>query len=166
MAKNSANNSNYRTVLGFTLSKKGWNNVLIYLVLILMFVFYFMQHDSGKIASQGGWQPFSERTLVAISDHQLALIRVGNEWQVQRGEPLAVDAQNRWLSAWRHVSLKPTEQLLQGREYQVELTFADDPKTVRIGVFFYNDQALLALPGADTVFRVTSSPRDLQAHHF
>lgn len=166
MAKNTKNSSNYRTILGFTLSKKGWNNVLIYLVLILMFVFYFMQHDSGKIAAQAGWQPFSERTLVAISDHNVALIRVGNQWQAQRGEPLSNDAQSRWLQAWQQISLKPTEQLLQGREYQVELTFADTDESVRVGVFFYNGEALVALPGADTVFRVTSPQRDLQAHHF
>lgn len=158
--------SDYRTVLGFTLSKRGWNNVLIYVVLILMFVFYFLGHDSGKIASASRWQPFAERTLVAISDHKVSLVRVANNWEQRAGNTLAANAQARWLQAWQELSLEPSEQLLAGREYQVELTFADEAESWKVGVFFYNGEAFVALPGADQVFRVVGDHAALEAQSF
>lgn len=158
--------SDYRTVLGFTLSKRGWNNVLIYLVLILMFIFYFLGHDSGKIASGTRWQPFAEKTLVAISDYKVSLMRVGNNWQQQAGTPMSESAQTKWLNAWQELSLEPTEQLLAGREYQVELTFADQPQSWRVGLFIHNGKALVALPGADQVFVVLGDYTALEAQSF
>ncbi len=166
MKKKRRQESDYRTVLGFTLSKRGWNNVLIYVVLILMFVFYFLGHDSGKIASESRWQPFAERTLVAITDHRVSLVRVANSWEQRGGSSLSLSAQERWLHAWQGLSLEPTKQLLAGREYQVELTFADETESWRIGVFFYNGEAFVALPSADQVFRVLGEHAALEAQNF
>lgn len=169
MRRKRAQESDYRTILGFTLSKRGWNNVLIYLVLILMFIFYFLGHDSGKVASGTSWQPFSERTLVAISDHQVSLVRVGNSWE-QRGNSfpqnatLSAGAQVHWVNAWQNLSLETTELLLAGREYQVELMFADEAESWVVGVFFYQGEALVALPGADQVFRVQGDIAALEPH--
>lgn len=166
MKKKRRQESDYRTVLGFTLSKRGWNNVLIYVVLILMFVFYFLGHDSGKIASESRWQPFVERTLVAITDHRVSLVRVANSWEQRSGGPLSASAQERWLHAWQGLALEPSEQLLAGREYQVEITFADEAESWRVGVFFYNGEAFVALPGADQVFRVLGDHAALEAQSF
>lgn len=166
MKKKRTQESDYRTIFGFTLSKRGWNNVLIYLVLILMFVFYFLGHDSGKIASAKGWKPFAERTLVAISDHRVSLVRVGNTWEQRSGNSLSDNAQARWLSAWQGLTLATTEHLLAGREYQVELTFADEPENWVVGVFFYNGEVLIALPGVDQVFQVVGDLSALEAQSF
>ena len=157
MAKNKRKESDQRTILGFTLSKRGWNNVLIYIVLILMFIFYFLGHENQRLGSGDSFQPFANDTLVEVTDGQYTLTRVGNRWQQQQGPELSADVLERWREHWQYLRLEPTASLLQGREYRVELTFADQEHAVEVGVFFFDGQALVALPGADHVFRVVSS---------
>lgn len=152
------NNSDTRTLLGITLSKRGWNNVIIYVVLILMFAFYFMGHRDDP-AAERHLQPFADQVLVGLSDNQNELIRVGNHWQLQRGE-LSEEEQEQWLRAWQNVELSVHEGLLQGREYGVEITLMNVAAPVNVAVFFDADQVLLALPGYDHVFEVISPEAD------
>lgn len=157
--------SDDRTVLGITLSKRGWNNVLIYVVLIFMFVFYFLGNDSGKVASKRTWQPFQERFIVALADAQVSLVRVGNRWEQRQsnGVELTVEQQQQWLQAWQNISLEVSDGLLQGREYQVEITFADEAESWVVGVFFSQGRTLVALPEFDYVFQVLGDASKLEA---
>lgn len=154
MAKQETRPEDQRTILGFTLSKRGWNNVLIYLVLGLMFVFYFLGHKSGEIAGQQTVEPFTDQMIVEISDRQNHWIRVGANWEQRSGDAMDTEIFRRWLSAWQRVQFEPTEQLLSGEEYVVEITLADSPEPLRIGVFYQNNEALIAFPGADVTYRV------------
>ncbi|MCC5855233.1 MAG: hypothetical protein JJU10_06065 [Idiomarina sp.] len=147
-------NSDKRTVLGFTLTKRGWNNVLIYVVLIIMFIFYFIGHDSGRIARGELFQPFVDRTLVELADRNYRVVRVGNRWQQDAGEPLSDATISRWREGWQELTLEVYDGLLEGREYSVEVSFADFPEPQAIGVFYSRHGLLVALPGADQVFRV------------
>lgn len=145
-------NADTRTLLGMTLSKRGWNNVVIYIVLILMFAFYFMGHRDNQSA-ENALQPFADQVIVGLSDSRNELIRVGNHWQLQRGE-LSPDGQEQWLSAWQNIELSVHEGLLQGREYSIEVMLLDVADPVNVAVFFDADEALVALPCYDHVFKV------------
>ncbi len=163
MSRFSKNESDQRTLLGFTLSKRGWNNVLIYIVLLLMFAFYFLGHENRNISGSESAQPFLNTVVVDIADPNYRFTRVGNQWQQQRGNPIAEQAFTAWLDTWQRITIAPTNTMLQGEEYWVELTFANEPAPVMVGVFFYQNEALLALPGADQVFRVVdASPSQLK----
>lgn len=137
-----------RTILGVTLTKRGWTNVLIYVVLIMMFVFYFVGQDNN---SDESFHPFAVYSIVELRDRQHELVRVGNQWELRQGQLNSVE-QSRWLDAWQGLLLSPHDGLLEGEEYVVELSVADQNGTLRVAVFFQDDQVLVALPGYDQVF--------------
>lgn len=137
-----------RTILGVTLTKRGWTNVLIYVVLIMMFVFYFVGQDNN---SDESFHPFAVYNIVELRDRQHELIRVGNQWELRRGQLTSAE-QARWLDAWQGLLLRPYDGLLEGEEYGVEISVADQNGSLRIAVFFQPEQVLVALPGYDQVF--------------
>ncbi|MGX5915434.1 hypothetical protein ACR0ST_11945 [Aliidiomarina sp. Khilg15.8] len=143
--------SDQRTVLGITLTKRGWNNVVIYTVLIAMFLLYFSSMEGNRVARDEVLRPFADNTIVELSDASHHLVRVGNRWQLQRGE-LSEEAQQRWLQSWQNLELTPHDGLLTGLEYRVEVTLADAERPVEVAVFFTRDRALVGLPGYDQVF--------------
>lgn len=149
--------SEQRTVLGITLSKRGWNNVVIYTVLIAMFLLYFSSLDSSRVARDETMQPFADATIVELSDAAHRLVRVGNQWQLEQGE-LTEEEQQRWLQSWQNLQLRAYDGLLTGLEYRVEVTLADAERPVDVAVFFTPDRTLVALPGYDQVF-VSDNPR-------
>lgn len=159
MKKTSAQN---RSILGVTLSKRGWNNVLIYAVLALMFIFFFLGQDSGRMGSDDSFRPFAVYNIVELRDYQRDLIRVGNQWELRAGQLTSAE-QTRWLDAWQNLTLKPYDGLLEGEEYAVEVSVADQNGTLSIAVFFQptlsqDDEVgkvLVALPGYDQVFIAT-----------
>ncbi|MCL5048997.1 MAG: hypothetical protein M1473_00405 [Firmicutes bacterium] len=148
-----------RTILGVTLTKRGWNNVVIYAVLIMMFTFYFMGSDEG---SEESFRPFAVYNIVELRDRTHDLVRVGNQWEMREGQ-LTSSEQSRWLDAWQNLTLKPYGGLLAGDEYAVEVSVADQNGSMRIVVFYQPDKVLVALPGYDQVFKAThEAARDLR----
>lgn len=137
--------------------------MLIYLVLGLMFVFYFMGHRSGEIAGQQTVLPFEGQMIVGIRDNHSSWLRVGARWQQQAGESVAEERFRRWLNAWQSIELETSESLLSGEEYVVEITLADNVEPLRIGVFYQDNMALVALPGADVTYQVVA-PEPEQLH--
>lgn len=143
--------SEQRTILGLTLSRRGWNNALIYSVLIMMFVLYFLNHDRGRIAGDESFKPFAVYNIVELRDASHDLVRVGNQWELRSGQ-LTSDEQHRWLDAWQNLAVQPYEGLLAGQEYSVMVSVADQEREMQVTVFFDNDRIMVALPGYDTVF--------------
>ena len=143
--------SDKRTILGLTLSKRGWNNVVIYVVLILMFVFYFLGQDNTRMTADDSFRPFAVYNIVELRDGHNDLVRVGNQWELREGQ-LTSSEQNRWLESWQNLTLKPYNGLLEGDEYSVEVSVADQNGTLSIAVFLQVDKVLVALPGYDQVF--------------
>lgn len=153
MKKNSADK---RTIFGLTLSKRGWNNVIIYVVLIFMFAFYFLGHESGRIASEESFKPFAVYNIVELRDRTHDLVRVGNQWELREGQLTSAE-QSRWLDAWQSLTLREYKGLLEGDEYQVEISVADQDGTLLVAVFIQDEKTLVALPGYDQVFLATHS---------
>lgn len=148
------NESDKRTIFGVTLSKRGWNNVVIYVVLVFMFIFYFLGHESGRIASDESFKPFAVYNIVELRDRNHDLVRVGNQWELRQGQ-LTSSEQSRWLDAWQSLTLKPYDGLLEGAEYQVEISVADQDGVLHVAVFMQEEKVLVALPGYQQVFVAT-----------
>lgn len=144
--------SEQRTILGVTFSRRGWNNVLIYSVLIMMFVLYFINHNSGRMAGDESFKPFAVYSIVELRDSNYKLIRIGNEWELRNGQ-LSTSEQRNWLSAWQELTVEPYDGLLEGQEYSVIVAVADQERQMQVSVFFADDErVLVALPGYDTAF--------------
>lgn len=85
------------------LSRRNWNNVLIFAVLILMFALYGipqrLAHFSATDAEQRLLPADSELLMVAFANQRL--IKAGPQWQLQPQGTQTVDAAQLAL-AWQH----------------------------------------------------------------
>ncbi|MDX1391733.1 MAG: hypothetical protein R3241_05100, partial [Rheinheimera sp.] len=88
------------------LSRRNWNNVLIFAVLLLMFLLYGMPQRLQQLnAPQQRLIPADAQLLmVALAEQRL--IKAGPVWRLQPGTAKAVDAEQLAL-AWQHSLLTP-----------------------------------------------------------
>ncbi|MBV2130203.1 hypothetical protein [Arsukibacterium indicum] len=89
------------------LSRRNWNNVLIFAVLILMFVLYGIpQRLQQKMATEHRLIP-SDAQLLMIGFASKRLVKAGPQWQIQ---PTADNIDPAQLAlAWQHSQLIPVE---------------------------------------------------------
>lgn len=90
------------------LSRRNWNNVLIFAVLILMFALYGIPQRLAQLnTSEHRLLPAdSELLMVAFANQRL--IKAGPQWQLQPQDGKAVDAAQLAV-AWQHSLLTPIE---------------------------------------------------------
>lgn len=148
--------NNSRTILGMTLTKRGWNNVLIYVVLIFMFVFYFLGHKQQSMSEAKYAAPFAQAPIVALEDKHYSLVRLGNDWRQERGDSLTEDQIKHWVAAWQQLEVQESTLPLSGQEYRIDITLLDEQEAVGIVVFFSAEYVLLALEHSDYVYQVMS----------
>jgi len=88
------------------LSRRNWNNVLIFAVLILMFVLYGIPQRLQQLnAPEHRLLPDnSELLMVAFAEQRL--IKAGAVWQLQPNKPTKIDAAKLAL-AWQYSLLTP-----------------------------------------------------------
>ncbi|MEO3678352.1 hypothetical protein [Rheinheimera fenheensis] len=90
------------------LSRRNWNNVLIFAVLILMFVLYGIpQRLAERSADEHRLIP-ADAELLMVAFGQQRLIKAGPQWQLQPAATVPVDAAKLAL-AWQHSLLTPVE---------------------------------------------------------
>ncbi|MEO3864417.1 hypothetical protein [Rheinheimera fenheensis] len=90
------------------LSRRNWNNVLIFAVLILMFVLYGIpQRLAERVVDEHRLIP-ADTELLMVAFGQQRLIKAGPQWQLQPAPAMSVDAANLAL-AWQHTLLTPAE---------------------------------------------------------
>lgn len=88
------------------LSRRNWNNVLIFAVLALMFVLYGMpQRGQQQSVAQARLIP-ADASLLMVSFGSLRLIQAGQQWQLQPLSARSADAEKMAL-AWQHSELEP-----------------------------------------------------------
>lgn len=88
------------------LSRRNWNNVLIFAVLILMFALYGIPQRLAQLnVPEHRLIPLNTELLMVAFANQ-RLIKAGPQWQLQPRLPQAVDA-SRLALAWQHTLLTP-----------------------------------------------------------
>lgn len=92
------------------LSRRNWNNVLIFAVLILMFVLYGIpQRLQQKMAVEHRLIP-ADAQLLMVGFASQRLVKAGPQWQLQPAGNNLVDAAQLAL-AWQHSQLNPVDTL-------------------------------------------------------
>ncbi|MEW5682353.1 MAG: hypothetical protein AB1780_08215 [Pseudomonadota bacterium] len=90
------------------LSRRNWNNVLIFAVLILMFVLYGIpQRLAERTANEHRLIP-ADTELLMVAFGEQRLIKAGPQWQLQPTSAKSVDAAKLAL-AWQHSVLTPAD---------------------------------------------------------
>lgn len=145
-----------RTIFGITLTKRAWNNILIYAVLLLMFLLYYATPTADKRTAPAndsetiiGLIPTEMQLQQIVIDNQ-TLEHERNDWRCRQPCSLSKQQAENIASAWlslrmQAVSIEPTAKVVD-----VFLYFAND-QTARIEVFS-EPQLLLRLPQQQRVF--------------
>ena len=88
------------------LSRRNWNNVLIFAVLILMFVLYGIPQRLSQLSAPAPRLIPADTELLMVAFANTRLIKAGPQWQLQPALPQKVDA-TRLALAWQHSLLTP-----------------------------------------------------------
>lgn len=99
-----------KNIIMLKLSRRNWNNVLIFAVLILMFVLYGIpQRLQQRMAVEHRLIP-ADAQLLMVGFASQRLVKAGPQWQLQPPGNNQVDAAQLAL-AWQHSQLIPVETL-------------------------------------------------------
>lgn len=90
------------------LSRRNWNNVLIFAVLILMFVLYGIPQRLAERTEREHRLIPADTELLMVAFGEQRLIKAGPQWQLQPASALPVDAAKLAL-AWQHSLLTPVD---------------------------------------------------------
>ena len=90
------------------LSRRNWNNVLIFAVLVLMFALYGIPQRLQQYAAAEHRLVPADSQLLMVALGEQRLIQAGTVWRLQPGGDLAVDPAQLAL-AWQHTLLTPIE---------------------------------------------------------
>jgi hypothetical protein len=90
------------------LSRRNWNNVLIFAVLILMFVLYGIPQRLAQLNTPEYRLLPADSELLMVAFANQRLIKAGPQWQLQPQDGKAVDAAQLAV-AWQHSLLTPVE---------------------------------------------------------
>lgn len=98
------------------LSRRSWNNVLIFVVLILMFVLYDIPQRLTESRHQVEARLVPENSeLLMVAFTRQRLVKAGTQWQLQPVSLLnSIDA-NQLALAWQHTRLVEIEANVQSR---------------------------------------------------
>tara|TARA_R110002126_G_scaffold98045_32_gene228200 strand:+ start:3175 stop:3648 length:474 start_codon:yes stop_codon:yes gene_type:complete len=92
------------------LSRRNWNNVLIFAVLILMFVLYGIPQRLQQTMTADHRLIPADAQLLMVGFADLRLVKAGPQWQLQPQSNTQVDAGQLAL-AWQHSQLTPVDNL-------------------------------------------------------
>lgn len=145
------------------LSKRGWNNVLIFAVLILMF---FLYDIPGQLQKQEPplYSFVAENTeLLSVEFDHFRLVKTAGQWQFQPAITVSSDAAQLAM-AWQHTKLQPFEP-----EQQISLTPVSQAVVLSAGqhepvqwlLFSYQQSFMVQQVGQPLFFLISSQQAQL-----
>jgi len=126
------------------LSRKGWNNVLIFSVLLIIFVFNFSQKLtlSPKV-HQRSIIPESV-TIVEIKTPDYQITRLGRIWQSQPALGLSKQQLNTLVYNWQHLKLATQDPVSENvAPYTIQVYIADQDQPIIVQLYQYGEHYLL-----------------------
>ena len=144
-----------RTIFGITLTKRAWNNILIYAVLLLMFLLYY----ASPREQQSGSEPQSTEVMGLIPGHldlqqiiidDQILEHTNNDWRCQPPCALSKSQTEHVVRTWLSLRMQPSDLEPSSKVVDVYLYFADD-QTATIEIYS-EPRLLLRLPQQQRVF--------------
>lgn len=94
------------------LTRRNWNNVLIFVVLILMFSLYDWSGSKTASMSEPTQLIPEHAQLLSVSIAEQRLVKAAGQWQLQPGGRAGVNAQQ-MASAWQYSILLPLPEQVQ-----------------------------------------------------
>lgn len=151
-----------RKIFGLTMTRKAWNNVLVYVILIIMVVFWYVappvkeeaddsivqEAESGEVI---GLIP-NDGNLRAMQIDQLKLALNDGQWQCQAPCRLSEKAAASVVENWLALTMTPTEQPAENLITEVYFGFVGGEEA-RIELYA-EPELMIRLPNQQQNYRV------------
>lgn len=129
------------------LSKKGWNNVLIFGILLAIFIFNFSQHLrlSTKTSQQSVIS--TELTIVEIETPDYVITRVGRNWESKPNMGISSEKLQHIVDNWQTMPLDTlTEQDLPTSNFILKFFVTEQIQPIIVQLYQQqNDQYILQI---------------------
>ena len=127
------------------LSKKGWNNVLIFGVLLIIFIFNFSQQLRLSTVVSQRTVISSDLTIVEIETPDYVITRVGRNWESNPSVGLSSDNLQQIVNNWQAVPLDAlTEQDLPTSNFVLKFFVTEQVQPIIVQLHQQqNDQYIL-----------------------
>ncbi|MGM0526666.1 MAG: hypothetical protein ACQEQ8_10810 [Pseudomonadota bacterium] len=144
-----------RTVFGITLSKRAWNNVLVYAVLLLMVLLWFSAPKTERTVKVDAEDSAvmllpNSSVLDSILIDDQTIKKTDDGWRCQAPCSLSAQQAKALASSWRNLKIKATDMQPQNKLVDVYLNFADN-QHARLELYL-EPRLLIRLPQQDKVF--------------
>lgn len=147
-----------RKLFGVTMRKRSWNNVLVYVILIIMFVFWYvappMQTSDETITeptNQIGLVP-DNGSLLAINMPDVTIKLQNENWQCINECRLSKQQVNTLVNNWLSIKMSPTDEQATDKVTDVQLSF-NDGNSARVELYA-SPYLIIRLPNQQQNFRV------------
>ena len=126
------------------LSRKGWNNVLIFSVLLIIFVFNFSQKlPLSPNVHQRSVIP-DNVTIVEIKTPDYQITRLGRGWQSQPSLGLSTQQLNTLVNNWQSLKLATHPPISENiTPYTIQVYIANKDQPIIVQLYQYGEHYLL-----------------------
>jgi hypothetical protein len=147
-----------RKLFGVTMTKRAWNNVLVYVILIIMFVFWYVapplketNEAVPESTEQIGLIP-DNGSLSAIEMPDLTLQLANSEWHCVNDCRLTSQQISGVVNNWLSIKMTPIDVKVTDKITDVLLSF-NDGNTARVELYA-SPYLILRLPNQQQNFRI------------
>lgn len=138
------------------LSRRGWNNVLIFAVLTIIFIFNF----APKLVPQDEQQYLpvinNQLTIVEIKTPDFKIARVGRHWQSQPDLGLSQQQLTTLVHNWQHLALPVQEARITPKSsYIISIYSADQAQPTVVNLIQQDDGYQLQTQSNHALFLAT-----------
>lgn len=133
------------------LSKRGWNNVLIFGILLIIFIFHFSQQLS--LTSQNSQRTVipSSLTIVEIETPDFIITRVGRNWKSNPSIGISSDKLKEIVNNWQTMPLDTlTEQNIPQSDFVIKFFSAEQVQPIIVQLHQQDDDHYILQIDAQT----------------
>jgi len=127
------------------LSRKGWNNVLIFAVLLIIFIFNFSQKLTLSPRVQQRSVIPENVTIVEIKTPDYRITRLGRRWQSEPNLHLSKQQLNTLVNNWQRLKLSTQDPVSEKTDapYTIQVYIADQDQPIIVQLYQYGNHYLL-----------------------
>ncbi|WP_354622801.1 hypothetical protein [Psychromonas sp. MME2] len=135
------------------LSRKGWNNVLIFAVFTIIFIFNFGHKLTANKKPVALSIIDKNLTLVEIKTPDFRVTRVGRSWQSQPNLGLSAKQLATLVNNWQQLTLNPHEPIpLGSHPYTILIYSADREEPITVNLIQQGDDYVLQTESNHALF--------------
>ena len=135
------------------LSRKGWNNVLIFAVLTIIFIFNLGHKLAPNKESDQLFIIDQQLTIVEIKTPDFKIIRVGRSWQSEPNVGLSEQQLAMLINNWQHLPLTVHDPIPPSpHSYPVLVYSANNSEPITVNLIQQGDDYVLQTESNNTLF--------------